>query len=127
MGPLLEHFSPLFSYSFTTNVFQIKSAGGGKYVTQFLLDENYLDEKKTCLKKIINCAYCCQICSGCGLKRWSIKHIDEPKKSRISKINATLSQNDAINKNQVVFLYCLCTLYTQRVRVDVYMYTTETV
>lgn len=50
---------------------------------------------------------------------------DEPKKSKISKINATLSQNDAINNNQVVFLYCLCTLYTQRVRVDVYMYTTD--
>lgn len=46
------------------------------------------------------------------------------KNTIISKINATLSQNnEQINNNQVVFLYCICTVYTQRVTFVVYMYT----
>lgn len=32
----------------------------------------------------------------------------------------------AINNNQVVFLYCICTVYTQRVTFVVYMYTKTT-
>lgn len=32
----------------------------------------------------------------------------------------------AINNNQVVFLYCICTVYTQRVKFVVYMYTKTT-
>lgn len=31
----------------------------------------------------------------------------------------------AINNNQVVFLYCICTVYTQRVKFVVYMYTKQ--